>query len=81
MLNRYFGPMCDAVEASGGEVLKFIGDSVLAIFPIELERLPPAAAHLRRRMRRGSPSKRKTFFEPLPERPKSITVSRCTSAT
>jgi adenylate cyclase len=33
MLNRYFGPMCDAVEASGGEVLKFIGDSV--IFPIE----------------------------------------------
>ena len=35
MLNRYFGPMCDAVEATGGEVLKFIGDSVLAIFPIE----------------------------------------------
>jgi adenylate cyclase len=37
MLNRYFGPMCDAVEASGGEILKFIGDSVLAIFPIEQE--------------------------------------------
>jgi adenylate cyclase len=35
MLNGYFGPMCDAVETSGGEVLKFIGDSVLAIFPIE----------------------------------------------
>jgi adenylate cyclase len=34
MLNRYFGPMCDAVEASGGEI---IGDSVLAIFPIELD--------------------------------------------
>jgi len=44
MLNRYFGPMCDAVEASGGEVLKFIGDSVLAIFPIEQE----AAAACRR---------------------------------
>ena len=44
MLNRYFGPMCDAVEASGGEVLKFIGDSVLAIFPIELD----AAAACRR---------------------------------
>src|SRR4029077_1868863 len=37
MLNRYFGPMCDAVEARGGEVLKFIGVSVLAIFPIELD--------------------------------------------
>jgi adenylate cyclase len=34
MLNRYFGPMCDAVEANGGEVLKFIGDAVLAIFPV-----------------------------------------------
>jgi len=35
MLNRYFGPMCDAVEANGGEVLKFIGDAMLAIFPVE----------------------------------------------
>ncbi len=43
ILNCYFGPMCDAVEASGGEVLKFIGDSVLAIFPIELE--AAAACH------------------------------------
>ena len=44
MLNRYFGPMCDAVEASGGEILKFIVDSLLAIFPIELD----AAAACRR---------------------------------
>jgi len=35
MLDHYFGPMCDAVETNGGEVLKFIGDSVLAIFPVE----------------------------------------------
>jgi len=35
LLNRYFGPMCDAVEANGGEVLKFIGDAMLAIFPVE----------------------------------------------
>src|SRR5262245_25594727 len=34
MLNQYFGPMCDAVESSGGEVLKFIGDAMLAIFPV-----------------------------------------------
>jgi adenylate cyclase len=34
LLNAYFGPMCDAVSAEGGEVLKFIGDAMLAIFPI-----------------------------------------------
>jgi adenylate cyclase len=34
MLNQYFGPMCDAVENAGGEVLKFIGDAMLAIFPV-----------------------------------------------
>jgi adenylate cyclase len=35
LLNQYFGPMCNAVEANGGEVLKFIGDAMLAIYPIE----------------------------------------------
>jgi adenylate cyclase len=34
MLNQYFGPMCDAVENAGGEVLKFVGDAMLAIFPV-----------------------------------------------
>lgn len=33
-LNQYFGPMCDAVEANTGEVLKFIGDAMLAIFAV-----------------------------------------------
>ena len=37
LLNCYFGPMCDAVAAGGGEVLKFIGDAMLAIFPIEAD--------------------------------------------
>jgi adenylate cyclase len=37
MLNSYFGPMCDAVLSHGGEVLKFIGDAMLAIFPIQGE--------------------------------------------
>ena len=53
MLNRYFGPMCDAVEASGGEVLKFIGDSVLALFPIEQE----AAAACRRALEAAQTAK------------------------
>lgn len=34
LLNCYFGPMCDAVASQGGEILKFIGDAMRAIFPI-----------------------------------------------
>lgn len=34
LLNDYFGAMCEAVSARGGEVLKFIGDALLAIFPL-----------------------------------------------
>jgi adenylate cyclase len=37
LLNSYFGPMCDAVAKEGGEILKFIGDAMLAIFPIEAD--------------------------------------------
>lgn len=33
LLNRYFDCVVPAVQAHGGEVLKFIGDAVLAIFP------------------------------------------------
>lgn len=34
LLNDYFSMVTDAVRRNGGEVLKFIGDAVLAIFPI-----------------------------------------------
>ena len=34
MLNDFFDCMVGAITESGGEVLKFIGDAVLAIFPI-----------------------------------------------
>ena len=44
LLNSYFGPMCDAVVSQGGEVLKFIGDAMLAIFPD----WNPCRANLRR---------------------------------
>lgn len=33
-LNAWFGTIGEVVEAHGGEVLKFMGDAVLAIFPI-----------------------------------------------
>jgi adenylate cyclase len=34
LLNQYFEMMAGAVMAEGGEVLKFIGDGMLAIFEI-----------------------------------------------
>jgi len=34
LLNDYFGVMTDAVQGHGGEVLKFIGDAMLAIFAL-----------------------------------------------
>lgn len=33
--NRYFEVIAEAVEARGGEILKFIGDGVLAVFPTD----------------------------------------------
>ena len=35
LLNRYFEAVAGAVLEAGGEVLKFIGDGMLAIFPME----------------------------------------------
>jgi len=35
LLNDYFDCMAAPVEANGGEILKFMGDSILAIFPCE----------------------------------------------
>lgn len=36
-LDGYFDCVAGAIDAQGGEVLKFIGDAVLAIFPVEGE--------------------------------------------
>jgi adenylate cyclase len=36
-LNQFFDCMAGSVEAQGGEILKFMGDSVLAIFPLETD--------------------------------------------
>jgi len=37
-LNEYFGAISGPIERHGGEILKFIGDAVLAIFPVTSER-------------------------------------------
>ena len=36
-LNQYFDCMAKPVEEHGGEILKFIGDAMLAMFPLETE--------------------------------------------
>ena len=35
LFNRYYDCIIGAVEGHGGEVIKFMGDSVLAIFPAD----------------------------------------------
>ncbi|MBP0617495.1 adenylate/guanylate cyclase domain-containing protein [Jiella mangrovi] len=35
LLNGYFDAICEPIERNGGEILKFIGDGLLAIFPLE----------------------------------------------
>ncbi|MFD1624891.1 adenylate/guanylate cyclase domain-containing protein [Azospirillum griseum] len=46
LLNGYFESMGDAVERHGGEILKFIGDAMLAIFPLtEADERGTAAAN------------------------------------
>lgn len=44
LLNAYFERMAGAVIAQGGEVLKFIGDGLLAVFPLRVEDPPAQAA-------------------------------------
>ena len=44
LLNGYFDCVGGAIAAAGGEILKFIGDAVLAIFPLGTGRGPAEAA-------------------------------------
>ncbi len=44
LLNAYFERLVEAVHANGGEVLKFMGDGMLAIFPVTDARPAPEAA-------------------------------------
>lgn len=43
LLNDYFDAICGPVESHGGEILKFMGDGLLAIFPLDS---PDACANL-----------------------------------
>jgi adenylate cyclase len=50
LLNGYFDAMCMPIEKHGGEILKFMGDGLLAIFPLEN---PDACANLLASIREG----------------------------
>lgn len=42
VLNDYFGAVGQAIEENGGEILKFIGDAALAVFPADSDDHGPA---------------------------------------
>lgn len=71
VLNDFFDALVAAIEPKGGEVLKFIGDALLAIFPAgEGEPLPyaatlAAALDARRRIVALNDERKKTQLTPL----------------
>jgi adenylate cyclase len=46
VLDQYFEAVVEAVRGGGGDVLKFLGDGVLAIFPVEASRTDACRAAL-----------------------------------
>ncbi|TCR91714.1 adenylate cyclase [Rhizobium sp. BK376] len=50
LLNAYFDAICDPIQRHGGEILKFMGDGLLAIFPLSK---PTACADLLQSIREG----------------------------
>jgi adenylate cyclase len=50
LLNDYFDAMSEPIERHGGEILKFMGDGLLAIFPLSV---PTACADLLQAIREG----------------------------
>lgn len=61
LLNRYYDAVVPAIIAEGGEVLKFIGDAVLAIFPAA----PMGAADACARALRASEAMMASEIEPV----------------
>jgi adenylate cyclase len=69
ILNSYFDCTAGAVIDHGGEVLKFIGDGVLAIFPFEEKHRPPES------MCRAALSATKEAFARLEERNRASSIT------
>jgi adenylate cyclase len=45
LLNRYFDTLGAAIDAAGGQILKFMGDGLLAVFPLVGSDRPAACRH------------------------------------
>ena len=45
VLNQYLSIVCSVIQEEGGEILKFMGDAIMAIFPVEIS--PGSAAYQR----------------------------------
>lgn len=73
-LNAYFDRVCTPIVAAGGEVLKFIGDGLLAAFPSTLRRGRSVARRWWRRGSRSPTSTRSTISICRPA------ISRCAPA-
>jgi adenylate cyclase len=72
LLNDYFDAMGTIVTNAGGEILKFMGDGMLAIFP-----MPSRPSAPRPRRRRRAPQlggRRDAGAEPHPRRPRRAAV-------
>lgn len=68
-LNQFFEATATPIEAEGGEILKFMGDGVLAIFPLEenaaCTRALQAAIAARGRMRSLNAQRQRAGLRPL----------------
>jgi adenylate cyclase len=69
LLNDYFDAMCEPIARHGGEILKFIGDGLLAVFPLSqptaCENLLRAVTEARRAMAALNGKNSATGREPL----------------
>ena len=74
MLDAYFDRVAGAVTARGGEVLKFIGDAILAIFPIGID-APAACQNALRAAEEALSALQKLNEERSPEAPLAIGVA------
>jgi class 3 adenylate cyclase len=73
--------MCDAVAKEGGEILKFIGDAMLAIFPIGTDASETCAAALSAAEQAQGALAQENARRERERRRASTTASRCMSAT
>ena len=84
ILNRYFDCQVAAIRDHGGEVLKFMGDGLLAVFPID-EYVGDAAAGLRsacwKPRANPAPASRRCITRSATPSSASASASRCMSAS